>query len=116
MNPGTTIRARSGVVRETSVTGKIVVDTDDRGPSLYGASTIGDDSCEFNILYNTAKGAACEAAPKKFIRIVGNKWKATNRDPYLVRHYIPLTADCRDYRFYFTRTLSMLGKPRFRQQ
>jgi hypothetical protein len=45
---------------------------DDRRPSPYAAENTGDDFCEFNILYNTAKGTACEAAAKQ---IYPNRWK-----------------------------------------
>ena len=49
-----------------------VADADPRPPSHYAATNPGDDFCEFNILYNTAKGTSCEAVAKQ---IYPNRWK-----------------------------------------
>ncbi len=51
---------------------QVAADADDRRPSPYAADNTGDDFCEFNILYNTAKGAACEEIAKQ---IYPNRWK-----------------------------------------
>jgi hypothetical protein len=47
-------------------------DADDRRPSPYAAENAGEDFCEFNILYNTTKGASCEAKARQ---IYPNRWK-----------------------------------------
>lgn len=51
---------------------KIVSDADPRPPSHYAATNSGDDFCEFNILYNAAKGTACEGIAKQ---IYPSRWK-----------------------------------------
>jgi hypothetical protein len=50
---------------------QVAADADDRRPSPYAADNTGDDFCEFNILYNTAKGASCEEIAKQ---IYPNRW------------------------------------------
>lgn len=51
---------------------QIAADADKRRPSPYALETTGDDFCEFNILYNTAKGTSCEAIAKQ---IYPNRWE-----------------------------------------
>ena len=46
-------------------------DADSSRPSPYAASTTGDDFSEFNVLFNAARGTACEATAKK---IYPNRW------------------------------------------
>lgn len=45
---------------------------DNRLPSPYAGTNTGDDFCEFNILYNTAKGTACEATARQ---LYPNRWR-----------------------------------------
>lgn len=40
-------------------------------PSPYAGENAGDDFCEFNILYNAARGSACEAEAR---RLYPNRW------------------------------------------
>ncbi len=49
----------------------VAANADDRRPSPYAANNTGDDFCEFNILYNTAKDTPCEGIAK---RIYPNRW------------------------------------------
>lgn len=50
---------------------QVAASADDRRPSPYAANNTGDDFCEFNILYNTAKGTPCEEVAKK---IYPHRW------------------------------------------
>jgi hypothetical protein len=52
-------------------------DADGLRPSPYAAAGTGEDFCEFNILYNTAKGTPCEETAKQ---IYANRW--TKRESY----------------------------------
>ena len=49
-----------------------VATADKRLPSPYAGSNFGDDFCEFGILYNAAKGTACEATATQ---LYPNRWK-----------------------------------------
>jgi hypothetical protein len=51
---------------------QVAADADDRRPSPYAAHNTGDDFCEFNILYNTAKGSGCEETAKQ---IYPHRWE-----------------------------------------
>lgn len=44
---------------------------DNRLPSPYAGENTGDDFCEFGILYNTARGTACEASARQ---LYPNRW------------------------------------------
>lgn len=44
---------------------------DNRVPSPYAAGNAGDDFCEFNILFNTARGTLCEASAR---HLYPNRW------------------------------------------
>lgn len=44
---------------------------DHRSPSPYAKENAGDDFCEFNILFNTARGTACEGPAKQ---LYPNRW------------------------------------------
>jgi hypothetical protein len=44
---------------------------DNRLPSPYAGKNTGDDFCEFNILYNTARGTPCEATARQ---LYPNRW------------------------------------------
>ena len=45
---------------------------DNRLPSPYAGENTGDDFCEFNILYNTARGTSCEATARQ---LYPNRWR-----------------------------------------
>ncbi len=49
----------------------IAAEADKRRPSPYAASNIGDDFCEFSILFNAANGTPCEAVARQ---IYPNRW------------------------------------------
>lgn len=50
---------------------QVAANADDRRPSPYAAQNTGEDFCEFNILYNAAKGTKCEEVAKK---IYPHRW------------------------------------------
>ncbi len=49
----------------------IAAEADKRRPSPYAASNVGDDFCEFGILFNAANGTPCEAVARQ---IYPNRW------------------------------------------
>lgn len=51
---------------------QIAAVADDRIPSPYAGENAGDDFCEFNVLYNTAKGTPCEATARQ---LYPNRWQ-----------------------------------------
>jgi hypothetical protein len=51
---------------------KMAAVADDRLPSPYAGENAGDDFCEFNVLYNTARGTHCEATARQ---LYPNRWQ-----------------------------------------